>query len=203
VRLKPLSHLSDGEATVKVNHQPPRRNGFFTAAAPLADRFWCSQIGLLRRQFNRSTEKPVFVLDGSPGSVCIVQSMNLKILPIFALSALAVLGSGCVGTIDGGTKAGVPFVKDTLESKYERPVAQIISAAKVVLDRNGKLTGDNTVNNTLVGRVDTRTVWIRVTELDNQVSQVITQVRTRGGRSDIDLASEIDKQIALQLAVAR
>jgi hypothetical protein len=126
--------------------------------------------------------------------------MNLKLVAILALSCAAVLGSGCVSTVDGQLRAGMPFVKDTLESRYERPASQIVSAARVVINRNGQLTTDNIINNTLIGRIDTRTVWVRVTELDDRVTQVITQVRTKGGRSDLDLASEIDKQIALQLS---
>jgi hypothetical protein len=126
--------------------------------------------------------------------------MNLKLVAVFVLSCAAVLVSGCVSTVDGQMRAGLPFVKDSLVSRYERPPAQIVSAARIVINRNGQLTGDNIVNNTLVGRIDTRTVWVQVTPLDERVTQVVTQVRTKGGRSDLDLASEIDKQIAVQLA---
>lgn len=111
--------------------------------------------------------------------------------------------TGCVSTVDGHMKAGVPFVKDTIESRYERPVTQLLAAARAVIERNGQLIGDNTVSNSLQGKVDTHNVWIRVSEIDAKTTQILTQVRNRRGTSNIDLASELDKQIALQLATMR
>jgi hypothetical protein len=40
---------------------------------------------------------------------------------------------------------------------------------------------------------------VKVDEVEPKISRVLTQARKKGGRSDIDLASEIDKQIALRL----
>jgi hypothetical protein len=57
------------------------------------------------------------------------------------------------------------------------------------------VTSENTINHSLVAKVDTRTVWIAVDEIEPKVSRVRVQARTKGGRGDIDLASEIDKQI--------
>ncbi len=128
--------------------------------------------------------------------------LNFLCLPILS-GVLALVSSGCVGTVDGHRKAGVPFVKDKIESFYERPVPQIIVAAKAVLSRVGQLQADNTIENTLHARVDTRNVWVRVEPGEKNVSHVIVQARTRSGGSDIELASEIDKQIALQLASRR
>ena len=101
--------------------------------------------------------------------------------------------------MDGRSRAGVPFSKDTKESRYERPAAQIFEAAKEVLKYNGTLTAENTVNNSLEGKVDTRTVWVAVDEVEPKVTRVRTQARKKGGGGDIDLAAEIDKQIALRL----
>jgi hypothetical protein len=36
--------------------------------------------------------------------------------------------------------------------------------------------------------------------LDTQVTQVIVQARTKAGGADVELAGEIDKQIAIRLA---
>lgn len=102
---------------------------------------------------------------------------------------------GCVGTVDGGSKAGIPLAKDTIQSSYERPVEQIFTAAKDVLKLNGTLTSENTINHSLIAKVDTRTVWVAVDEIEPRVSRVRVQARTKGGLGDIDLASEIDKQI--------
>lgn len=117
-----------------------------------------------------------------------------------AVLTVSVFLTGCVSTVDGHMKMGVPLVKDKIESKYPRGIPQLIAAAKAVLARNGTLVSDDTINNTVTARVDTRTVWVKVTEVDPNVSGVIVQARTKGGAPDVDLASEIDKQIALHLA---
>jgi hypothetical protein len=130
--------------------------------------------------------------------------MKMKLLMSFAVLGFAVLLTGCVSTVDGHMKMGVPLVKDTIESRYERSVPQLLAAAKAVLARNGTLASHDILNNVITARVDTRTVWVKVTEIDPRgVSGVIVQARTKGGAADVDLASEIDKQIALQLATGQ
>ena len=126
--------------------------------------------------------------------------MKLKILISFAVLAVSVLLTGCVSTVDGHMKMGMPLVKDTIQSRYQFPVAKLVKAAQAVLANNGTLVSNDTINNTITARVDTRTVWVKVTEIDAQISGVVVQVRTKSGAADVDLASEIDKQIALQLA---
>jgi len=125
--------------------------------------------------------------------------MKLKVFRWLAAGCLLTALSGCVSTVDGRSRAGLPFSKDTIESRYERPVAQIFEAAKEVLSHNGTLTGENRINNSVEGRVDTRTVWVAVDEVEPKVSRVRVQARKKGGGGDIDLAAEIDKQIALKL----
>ncbi len=107
---------------------------------------------------------------------------------------LASLVSGCVHTVDGRSQPGLSMAKDTIESRYERPVDQIFAAAKDVLKLNGTLVSENTVNHSLEAKVDTRTVWVAVEEVEPKVSRVRVQARTKSG-GDIDLASELDKQI--------
>lgn len=126
--------------------------------------------------------------------------MNIKVLSILALSAAAIVFTGCVSTVDGHVRGGVPFRKDTIVSRYERPIGAIFDAAKAVIASNGTLQAENRVNNSLVGKVDTRTVYVKVDEDQPTISKVTVQVRTSAGGVDIDLASEIDKQIALKLA---
>jgi hypothetical protein len=125
--------------------------------------------------------------------------MKTKVLAVLTAGCLLTVLSGCVGTVDGRSRAGVPFSKDTIESRYERSAAQIFDAAKEVLKYNGTLTAENTINNSLEGKVDTRTVWVAVDEVEPKVSRVRTQARKKSGGGDIDLAAEIDKQIALRL----
>lgn len=127
--------------------------------------------------------------------------MKRKIFALFLTAGMAGLVAGCVETVDGRSQAGVPFVKDKVEGRYERPVPQVFAAAKKVLAFNGTLTGENTINSSLEAKVNQDSVWVRVEELDTTkpVSHVIVQARTKGGGTDLDLAHEIEKQIALQL----
>ena len=106
---------------------------------------------------------------------------------------------GCYHTVNGSSKLGRPFSKDQLESRYERPVDQIFAAAKEVLTYLGTLTSENTIAKTLQAKVDNNTVWVKVDEVEPNVSRVFVQARTKGGGGNVDLAAEIDKQIALQL----
>jgi hypothetical protein len=117
-----------------------------------------------------------------------------------ACCALAALGSGCVGTNDGHATAGVPFVKDTRTARYQRTVEQVAAATQTVLTRNGKLLMNNIVNNTFKAKVNERDVWVKITKVDEKTTEVQVQARTTLG-GDIDLASDLDKQIALQLTV--
>lgn len=94
---------------------------------------------------------------------------------------------------------GIPLMKDSLESRYQRPVPQIFAAARQVLEMNGTLNKENTINHSLEAKVDNRTVIVIVDEVEPGVSRVRTEVRKKAGTPDLDLAAEIDKQIALRL----
>ena len=120
--------------------------------------------------------------------------MKKNALALAVAFSLAGLFSGCVSTVDGRSHAGMPMAKDTIESRYQAPVEQVFSAAKDVLKLNGTLTSENLINHSLEAKVDTRTVWVAVDEVEPKISRVRVQARTRGG-GDIDLASEMDKQI--------
>ena len=128
--------------------------------------------------------------------------MKINLLTLLLIAALAGLATGCVETVDGKSEMGVPFVKDKVEGRYERSVPQVLEAARAVIKFNGQLTGDNTVNNSLEGKVNEVSVWVRVDEIDTikPVTRVQVQARTKGGGTDLDLAHEIEKQIALHLA---
>ncbi len=128
-----------------------------------------------------------------------------KIVVVAVLAVAVATGAGCYKTQEGRYSAGVPFSKDTIESRYERPADQVFEAAKATLDFNGALltegstTVGNTAARTLTGKVNKRSLWIRVDEIEPRVTRVQVQARKSGGRGDVDLASEIDKQIALRL----
>jgi hypothetical protein len=129
---------------------------------------------------------------------------------IFAvLAVLLIVASGCVNTVAGRRTPGVPFVKDRIPSRYERPLDEVYQAAKEVIAFNGALVNEsilhnqtNVMNNmvkTVEGRVNQRRVWVRVEQVEPRITDVTVQARTSGGRSDIELVAEIDKQIALRL----
>ncbi len=126
--------------------------------------------------------------------------MKLKsiILAVLVCSVTAWV-TGCVSTVDGRMKAGVPFKKDKIEGRYERSVAQVFDASKVVLNRLGKVVSDDTVNKVVTAKVDTRTVFIKIEEIDPKISRLIVQVRTKAGGADIDMAAQVEKEIALHL----
>ena len=147
------------------------------------------------------------MLDASAECDCMA-TMKLKFLA--ALAGLGLLAAGCVDTVSGGKTVGVPFIKDKIESRYERPPDQVFAAAKDVIREDGTLINEGTLYNqtnsvgnvvkTIQGRVNQRTVWVAIAQEDPKITDVTVQTRTQGGVSDIDLAAQIDKQIALKLA---
>ena len=136
------------------------------------------------------------------GCDCIA-AMKQKIF--LALVGVSLIGAGCVRTVTERTSFGVPFVKDSVEGRYERPLEQVFDAAKEVVKFNGALVSESTLHSetnlvkTVEGKVNQRSVWIRVEAMDPKVTGVAVQTRTKGGATDIDLAHEIEKQIALKL----
>jgi hypothetical protein len=123
--------------------------------------------------------------------------MKINTFLAVVCSSLVVLGSGCVPTDTGGYKGGFP-AHDTIQARYPRPVEQVTDAARVVLKREGKLTLDNIVDNTFQAKVNERDVYVRVSKVDAKITLLQVQARTDLG-ADIDLAAQIDKEIALQL----
>jgi hypothetical protein len=128
--------------------------------------------------------------------------MKMKLISLFLLAALAGVLTGCVSTVDGRTQAGVPLLKDKVVGRYERTVPQVVDAARKVLVANGTLTVDNSVNNSLEARVNQSTVIVKVDAEDESkpITRVTVQVRAKGGVTDLDLAHELEKEIALKLA---
>ena len=116
------------------------------------------------------------------------------------LGFAGLLAAGCTTTLDGQVKAtAIPFRKNVIISRYERPVQAIVDVAKEVITKNGRLTGDDAVTKVISGQIDTRTVLIKVEEVQPTVTQVSIQVLTKMRNPDMDLAREIDKEIVLRL----
>ncbi len=130
--------------------------------------------------------------------------MKTKIFAAFI--GLAIIATGCIATVSGTKTAAVPLEKDRIEGRYQRSVDQVYQAAVQVIQSNGVVVTEfiphdstNAVRS-LQGKVGQRDVWVRVEAVDPQITQVTVQVRTRWGNRDIDLAHELEKEIALQLA---
>ena len=70
------------------------------------------------------------------------------IVSILVLVTVATL-VGCVPTVDGRREFGMPFVKDSLEARYERTPMEIWSVAKEVLKYNGQLYSEDVLKSTL------------------------------------------------------
>ena len=131
--------------------------------------------------------------------------MNIKTISLLLLAILGLCWAGCVDTVSDRKKAVVPFAKDKVSGRYERSPEKVFEAAKEVIVDNGKLLNEQTVHNetngfrSLQGTVKNRTVWMRVQPVDAKVTEILVQARTKAGGTDVDLAHEMEKQVALKL----
>ena len=127
--------------------------------------------------------------------------MNFGFSTLLALGCLILLSAGCVSTPKDDLIFGLPG-KDKIVSRYEKPYDQVKAAAITVLKRNGTLVGDDLIRKVLEARIDTAKVYVALDDSEPKITKVTVQVR-RGGVADIDLASEVDKQIYGQLLVTQ
>ncbi|SVA52723.1 uncharacterized protein METZ01_LOCUS105577 [marine metagenome] len=127
--------------------------------------------------------------------------MTFRLFLLCVASSLAAVSVGCISTPQG-KQFGVPGVRDTVVSRYERPIDQVISSAREVLSRTGTITGDDVVNNAVSAKIDNRSVWVSVSEVEPLVTEVKVRVRSSRGTADQAMAAEIDKQIAIGLVVS-
>src|SRR6266481_99015 len=135
---------------------------------------------------------PALMLDGGGESVCITAMQN-NFFATLALACVVFWSAGCVSTEKGDLKFGVPG-KDTIVSRYEVPYDKVKTAAIAVLKRNGTLVGDDLIRKVLEARIDTATVYVGLDDSEPKITKISVQVR-RGAVPDIDLASELQKQI--------
>ena len=128
----------------------------------------------------------------------------MKFLAV-VLALAAVVAVGCVSKVTGGRRAGVPFVKDQVEGRYERSVDMVFAAAKEVVSSQGTLSNESILHSetnmvkTLIGKVEKRSIYIKVQPIDATVTSVYVQARTSAGASDMDMAHQIEKLIALKM----
>ena len=130
--------------------------------------------------------------------------MKMKLLA--CVLGAVILVTGCVGTASGGKTAGVPFIKDKFLALYKVPADKAYQAAKEVMKEDGVLTNEG-VNYAgavevrfVQGKINESKVWISVSNAEKDLTQVTVQVRRGGGGSDLVLAHQLDKEIAIKMA---
>jgi hypothetical protein len=144
------------------------------------------------------------VLDAGGFFSWIVFIMKTKIFA--ALLGVAVIATGCIQTVSGTRTAAVTWSKDQIQGRYQRSPDQVYQAAVTVIQTDGVLITEfiphdvtNTVRS-LEGKVNQRNVWIRVEGADPKITTATVQARSKMGVSDVDLAAQIQTEIALQLS---
>ena len=132
--------------------------------------------------------------------------MKNKIAFSISLLAFCALIAGCVNTVSGKKTAGVPWVNDRSEARYERSLDQVFNATRDVLMRNGTINSAGTLFNqtndvrVIEGQVKQEAVYVRIEALEPRLTALTIQTRTSRGGADVLLAHELDKQVALELA---
>ena len=129
-----------------------------------------------------------------------VSGMTFRLVLLGLVAIFAFSNVGCINT-PVGNKFGVPVSRDKIISRYERPLDQILNSAREVLSRIGTVTNDDIITKTLTAKIDKRTVYVTVKEVEPLVTEVVVQARTPRGTGDLTMASEVDKQIALGLVL--
>jgi hypothetical protein len=110
----------------------------------------------------------------------------------------SLLLTGCVETVDGRHRAGVPFMTDRIEGSYNRSATEVMAAARDVLKQQGSLTSEDNVRNSLQGVVEKANIWMAVTPVEKG-SRLVVQAR-RNGVPDLELAAHLEKSVGIRLA---
>jgi hypothetical protein len=130
--------------------------------------------------------------------------MKRTIFSALAAAGMAMLTTGCVSTVSGTYTSGF-HLPDKVQSRYQRSVDQVYSAAIQVINNNGVLLTEYIPHDTtnevraLEAKVNKEEVYIRVEAVDPQITEVTIQARTSVA-GDQEEARELDKEILLQLS---
>ena len=132
--------------------------------------------------------------------------MKNKFLILVSVVSIGAAVCGCVNTVSGTRTAGVPWVSDRVQARYPRKLDQVFNATKDVVMRNGTISSAGSLFNqtnevrVLEAKVRQDNVWIRIEAVEPNVTQLTVQTRTTKGGTDMQLAHELDKEIALELS---
>jgi Protein of unknown function (DUF3568) len=135
---------------------------------------------------------------------CIVANMKMKFFAV--LAGIAIVATGCVKTVSDTRAFRSNWTKDTIAGRYNRTVEQVYQASVNVIQQNGVMVREFIPHDTtnavraLEGKVNQRDVYVSVESVDPKTTQVNVQTLGSWGNADLDLAHELEKEIALQLA---
>ena len=127
---------------------------------------------------------------------------------LFENSAAGKVAEGSVvrGTIVGIEK-DLAIIDVGLKSEGRIPLKEWLSAladrtarARIVARLARMSAGNFGWFNVVMASIDERKVWVFIQEIDNKTTRVVIQARTKGGAGDVQLASFVDKEIAVRLA---
>ena len=144
------------------------------------------------------------VLDAGRGLDWTVGNMKMKILAGLG-GLIIIVATGCVSTVSGTHTGAYSLSRDRVEGRYQRSLDQVYQAAVQVVQTDGVLVQEfiphDTTNvvRSLQAKVNKHNVWIRVTAETPQITQITVQARS-GTSGDVDLAHELEKEVALRLA---
>ena len=86
----------------------------------------------------------------------------MRAIKTFFLTGLAVvLGAGCFTTADDKSKlTPIPWRTDSVERRYDKPVADVMAATRVALGAMGTITGEEATKKVISARINTRYVTV-------------------------------------------
>ena len=131
----------------------------------------------------------------------------MRAIKTFFLAGLAVvLSAGCFTTADDKSKfTPIPWRTDSVERRYDKPVADVMAAIRIALGAMGTITGEEATKSVISARINTRYVWVKVSpdpQAPDAISAVRIQVRTKYRNPDQQTASAIAEQVTLALIAA-
>ncbi len=127
---------------------------------------------------------------------------NLTTLLALAVAATLV---GCVGKVTETTPGTKPAYQDRVTNQYQRSVDQVFEATKQAVTSFGNVTRADTVLaatnqvRTVEGVINGRSIYIRLEEVKPKTTTAVVQVRTKAGGTDLRVAADVVRQIAVYL----
>jgi hypothetical protein len=136
--------------------------------------------------------------------IALLRMMKKGFLALLAGAVIVTL-VGCVNTVTEQQRGGVPAFRDRVEGRYERPLNTVFDAAKRALTSYGNVASEGQLHTssnqvrTLEGYVNQNSIYMRIEAVDPKITSVIVQVRTKWGSTDLQVAHELEKRVALEL----